>query len=279
MPRDFATEAAAQNAAREALYDFRNAARRAVAGLHDARHELMRLYQIGWPNEFNYADLAVGLYTSGVAVKGAPEYTALMRSSRRRANYWKEAVGRSKGAWYTKLLADRAKARTARFASTAAAAEKLANLRGAGLAASEMRVLPGAGAVPVLKRVPIAGSILSGIATYDAIKKGGEPVTEVSATVGSLVVGTVATQVAVAGLVTLGMAGAAPVLIGAAVGAAVAWGVGEGIKWLAHTRVGQDAIADVKEFGRDVGESVGKARSAVAESLGRLGTGLRSVFG
>jgi uncharacterized protein YukE len=282
LPRDPATEAAAQNAGREALYDFKNATRRAVAGLQDARHELMPQYQMKPPNLFNLLDLNVGVYTAGVAIQSSPEYRRFMLLSRRSAYYRAKQVGVKKGATLAKFLADRARARAVRFANTAKAAQKLAQLPRADRLATDLsglvRPSNASRLTPVLKRVPVVGLGISAFATADAIRSGEEPVTEVTATVGSLAVGAVATQVVVGGLVVAGMAGAAPVLIGAAVGAAVAWGVGEGIKWLAHTQAGQDAINEVKEVAGNLAEGVSDGAKAVNENIGKIGGAFGKLF-
>jgi hypothetical protein len=281
MPRDPVTEAAAQNAGREALFDLRNAARRAVAGLHGARHELMPRYRVGALKLPNYLDLGTSVYAAGIAISNSPWYMKLRNASKRRAHYWEKKVGTTRGANYAKLFADRAEARAARFAETARAAQRLGRLPWAEQVGSDVAywTRPGSKALrPVLSKVPVAGLAISAYGTYAEIRSGAEPVTEVTAAVGSLAVGAFATQAAVAGLVALGMAGAAPVLVGAAVGAAVAWGVGEGIKWLAHTQAGQDAIRGAKEAAGDVADGLRESAENLKDGVGRLGGALGSLF-
>lgn len=275
--------AAAQNAGREAFYRFKNAAHRAVAGLHAARHELMPQYSASTPNGIDFADWAIGLYTAGYTVANASEYTWARRLARRRAYYWSRRVGETKGARLAKLLADRASARSLRFADTARTARQMAGWPAANRLSADLTIFVKTGSAralePALKRVPILGLGIAGASTYQGIREGGEPITEVTANVGSLVAGAFATQAAVAGLVALGMAGAAPVIIGAAVGAAVAWGVGEGIRWLAQTRAGQDAIHGVKEAASNVADGIGDSARAIGDGIERFGRSLLHLGG
>ena len=127
-----------------------------------------------------------------------------------------------------------------------------------------------------LRNVPVAGIVLTAGQAAWNIHDGAEPTEEVGADTASLVAGSVAADLAVTGIVALGVAGAAPIIVGLAVGVVVAWGVGEGVHAFFHTELGH-------EVAHDVDQAVGTAVHAVgdaAHSVGDAASGAwHSLFG
>lgn len=97
----------------------------------------------------------------------------------------------------------------------------------------------------LLRDLPVAGLLLTGVQTGQAIRAGADPTEEVAAGVGSTLVTGVATDAGIGVATALGLAGGAPIVIGVGAGVLAAWGVGEGIRAAFHTRLGHDIAQKV----------------------------------
>jgi hypothetical protein len=192
-------------------------------------------------------------------------------SSPKKARHWQKLLERFDRTHGTALANSDDALRTAeRWAN------RLPGSRVVGLSAGDLaggsRVLGS----PVLRNVPVVGAVLTAGQSAWEISHGAEPTENITANVTSLVAGSIAADLAIGGAIALGMAGAAPIVVGVVVGGLVAWGVGEGVHAFFQTEVGRDVANAVGDAGEAVADAVGDAGEAVG---GAASKAWNAVFG
>jgi hypothetical protein len=260
-----------QQRASQLLGEAERVAHSAKQRLDQARLSLFDRYHLAppWATPWGVGNTAHAAYTGAASAYSSARlrYNPLQQQRNRLQAKLEGASSPKKARHWLKLLERFDRSHGAALANTEDAmqtAERLANrLPGSRLLALNAGDLaPGSRVLgsSVLRSVPVVGAGLTAVQSTYEIANGADPTETVTANATSLVAGSIAADLAIGGAIALGMAGAAPIVVGVVVGGLVAWGVGEAVHAFFHT-----------EVGRDVADAVGNAGEAVADTVGDVG--------
>jgi hypothetical protein len=264
-------EWAFQQRATQLLGQAESVAHTARQQLDQARLSLFDSYHLAppWATPWGVGNLTHAAYTGAASAYSSAKlrYNPLQQernrlqaklagaSSPKKARHWLKLLERFDRAHGTALANTEDAMRTAQRWANRLPGSSYLGLNAGDLAPGS-RVLGS----PVLRSVPIAGAVLTAGQSAWEIRNGADPTETITANTTSLVAGSIAAEMAIGGAIALGMAGAAPIVVGVVVGGLVAWGVGEAVHAFFQT-----------DLGRDVADAVGDAGEAVADTVGDVG--------